>query len=64
MIHSVDSRKLADEIEKRAAAAGRVMDILVEVNMADEESKFGVKPEETEAFLRELAGMEHIRCAD
>ena len=61
MIHSVDSRKLADEIEKRAAAAGRVMDILVEVNMADEESKFGVKPEETEAFLRELAGMEHIR---
>lgn len=61
MIHSVDSKKLAEEIEKRAAAAGRVMDILVEVNMADEESKFGVRPEDTEALLREIAPMAHIR---
>lgn len=37
------------------------MDILIEVNMAAEESKFGVKPEDTEALLREIAKMQHIR---
>lgn len=61
MIHSVESLKLAEEIEKRAAQKGVVMDILIEVNMADEESKFGVKPEDTEALLREISKMEHIR---
>ena len=45
MIHSVESLKLAEEIEKRAAQKDIVMDILIEVNMAAEESKFGVKPE-------------------
>ena len=53
MIHSVESLSLAEEINKRAAAKDLVMDILVEVNMADEESKFGVKPEEVEAFLHD-----------
>ena len=52
MIHSVESLKLAEDI---------VMDILIEVNMAAEESKFGVKPEDTEALLREIAKMQHIR---
>lgn len=61
MVHSVESLKLAEEIEKRAAQKGIVMDILIEVNMAEEESKFGVKPEDTEALLREISKMEHIR---
>lgn len=61
MIHSVESLKLAEEIEKRAAQHGLVMDILIEVNMAEEESKFGVKPEDTEELLREIAKMPHIR---
>lgn len=61
MIHSVESLKLAEEIEKRAAAKGLVMDILVEVNMAHEESKFGIMPEKTEEFIRELAKKEHLR---
>ena len=61
MIHSVESLKLAEEIEKRAAQKNIVMDILIEVNMAAEESKFGVKPEDTEALLREIAKMQHIR---
>lgn len=42
MIHSVDSVKLADEINKRAAALNRTMDILIEVNIGEEESKGGV----------------------
>ena len=45
MIHSVDSYKLAAEINKRAAAHGIVMDILIQVNSAQEESKFGISVE-------------------
>ena len=61
LIHSVESIKLAEEINKQAKKHSLVMDVLVEVNMADEESKFGVKPEETESFIRELALMDNIR---
>ncbi len=61
MIHSVESLKLAEEIEKRGAAKGIVMDILVEVNMADEESKFGITQKNAEEFIRTLANMEHLR---
>lgn len=61
LIHSVESIKLAEEINKQAKKHNLVMDVLVEVNMADEESKFGVKPEETENFIRELALMDNIR---
>lgn len=60
LIHSVESIKLAEEINKQAKKHNLVMDVLVEVNMADEESKFGVKPEETESFIRELALMDNI----
>ena len=56
-----EAQKLAEEIEKRAAQKDIVMDILIEVNMAAEESKFGVKPADTEALLREIAKMQHIR---
>lgn len=61
LIHSVESIKLAEEINKQAKKHNLVMDVLVEVNMADEESKFGVKPEKTESFIRELALMDNIR---
>lgn len=61
LIHSVDSVKLAQEINKRAHAAGRVQDVLVEVNAAGEESKFGIRPEETEGFIRELSELKAIR---
>jgi len=51
MIHSLDRIELADEIQKRAANAGLVMPVLVQVNIAEEESKFGMKEEEVENFL-------------
>lgn len=54
MIHSVDSVKLALEINKQALKAGRVIPVLIEVNIAGEDSKFGVKPSECEALLREI----------
>ena len=60
MIHSVDSVKLADEINKRAASLNRTMDILVEVNIGGEESKAGVPLEaakELSDYCSELANV-------
>ena len=61
MIHSVESLSLAKEIEKQCAKIDKTMDILVEVNVSGEESKSGLAPEETEAFVREVSRYEHIR---
>ncbi len=55
MIHSVDSFHLAREIEKRAAMSGRVMDILIQVNTAAEESKFGTDEEGADSLIREIS---------
>ena len=54
LIHSVDSMKLAQEIEKRAGNADKTMDILVQVNSAEEESKFGVGVCEAEALIADI----------
>ncbi len=54
MIHSVDSLHLAKEIDKRAAQHGLTMDILIQVNSAEEESKFGISSEETEQMIRDI----------
>jgi len=61
MIHSLDSLPLAEEIEKRCAAIGRVMDVLVEINSGSESSKGGLLPHEVEDFCRQLANFPHIR---
>ncbi len=61
MIHSLDSEKLALEIEKRAAACGRVIDVLVEINVAREEAKTGVLPENAEALCRAVLSLPHLR---
>ena len=55
MIHSVDSMKLAKEIDKRAAQHNLVMDILVQVNSAEEESKFGITTAETDQLIADIA---------
>ena len=60
MIHSVGSLELAETIEKEAAKKGLRMPCLVEVNIAGEETKSGIAPEETEEFMRKLAGFEHL----
>ncbi|MEY8320426.1 YggS family pyridoxal phosphate-dependent enzyme [Lachnospiraceae bacterium 46-61] len=61
MIHSVDSVKLAEEISKRAKQSNVIMDILVEVNIADEQSKFGISPKETLSFIKNIAFLDNIR---
>ena len=61
MIESVDSVRLASCIGEQAARAGRVMDILLEVNIGREESKSGLLPENVEAAVREIAQIEGVR---
>lgn len=61
LIHSVDSLHLAQEIEKQAAKLDVIVPILVEVNIAEEESKFGIHKEETISLVREVATLPHIR---
>ena len=60
LIHSVDSLRLAEQIEHEAAKKELHVDILLEVNMAREESKFGFFLEEVEAALREISKYPHI----
>ena len=61
MIHSVDSARLAEEIDRRAAQHGRVMDILAEINIGDEETKGGISAEKTKDFCKEISRLENIR---
>lgn len=60
LIHSVDSVRLAAQIDEEAAKKGITADILLEVNVAAEESKYGFRLEETEQALREIAAFSHV----
>ena len=61
MIHSIESVRLAEAVSEEAAKHGRVIPVLVEVNMAGEETKFGIRPEETEDFIREISLLPNIQ---
>jgi pyridoxal phosphate enzyme (YggS family) len=63
MIETVDSVGLAEEIDRRAGLAGKVLPVLVEVNSGREPQKAGVPPEEVEALVRGMAGLSHIKVA-
>lgn len=55
LIHSLDSLRLAEEINSRALTAGTIMDVLVQVNTSQEETKFGLEPQETINLLRAIS---------
>jgi pyridoxal phosphate enzyme (YggS family) len=61
LIETVDSISLGRELDKRAAAAGKPMDVLVEVNSGHEPQKAGVLPEDAEGLVRELAALPRLR---
>jgi len=61
LIHSVDSVKLAEEIDRRSRQFNKISDILIEVNVSGEKTKFGVKPEEVELLLREISPFPGIK---
>ena len=60
LIHSVDSIRLAQAIDQEAEKKGIIMPVLVEVNVAEEESKFGVTVADCEEFICSIAKLEHI----
>ncbi|QSZ28197.1 YggS family pyridoxal phosphate-dependent enzyme [Aceticella autotrophica] len=61
MIYSLDSMRLAEEIDKRAKQKNLIMDCLVEVNVAGEKSKYGVLPDDTIDFIKMLERFKNIR---
>lgn len=60
LIHSVDSIRLAEQIQHEAEKSDKVMDILVQVNVANEDTKFGLQVSETEDVVREIAKMPNV----
>lgn len=60
MIHSVDSFKLASQIEKEAIKHNKDVDILIEVNVANEKSKFGLTYEETISTIEQIKDLSHV----
>jgi pyridoxal phosphate enzyme (YggS family) len=61
VIHSLDRWPLAEELERRAAAAARAVDALVEVNVGAEPAKGGLSPDQVPAMLERLAALSHVR---
>ncbi len=60
LIHSVDSVRLAETIDKEAKKHNLTANILIEVNVAEEESKFGVRTEDTEELIRKTALLPNV----
>lgn len=61
MIETVDSLELSKEIDKRCGQREKIMPILIEVNSGRERQKFGVFPEDAEAFIKEISGLKNIK---
>ena len=61
MIHSVDSLRLAEAIDEEAKKHDLVMPVLIEVNVAEEESKFGVRLDEAESLIRQISELSNIQ---
>ena len=60
LIHSVDSLDLAQKIQSEAAKKNAVANILLEVNVSGEESKFGIRPEQLEDLVRQIAVLPNV----
>ncbi len=61
LIHSVDSYRLAKQIDDEAGKTNRPVNVLVEVNVAEEESKYGIKPTEVDEIIGLMSQLNNIR---
>ena len=61
LIHSVDSLKLAEEINSRASKIGKIQDVLIQINIADETQKYGISPDALDDLLEQLSELANIR---
>lgn len=60
LIHSVDSLRLAEEIDRRAGEVGKIQKVLIQVNLAEEESKYGIRENELAGLLERMEGLENV----
>jgi len=61
LIHSVDSLRLAEHINEEAEKKDLICDILIEINIADEDTKFGINPKDALNLFMEMSALSHIR---
>jgi pyridoxal phosphate enzyme (YggS family) len=61
LIHTVDSVRLAAELDRMAGAIGKIQPVLIQVNIAGEASKSGAAPQEVPALVRRIAALQHLR---
>jgi hypothetical protein len=61
LIHSLDSERLAVELDRHAHEAGKVQRVLIEINTSGELTKFGIEPEEASGLIRTVQGLKHLR---
>jgi len=61
LIQSVDSERLALEIDREAGKLGKRQDVLMQINVANEETKFGIAAKECMSFARFISQLEHVR---
>ena len=61
LIHTVDSLKLAREIDKQAARVSKTQDILIQVNIGNEPTKSGIDPKEAQALIQAACSLDHLR---
>jgi pyridoxal phosphate enzyme (YggS family) len=63
LIHGVDSERLLNEISKQGAKNDRIIDVLLQIHIAEESTKFGFSYEEAEAVLLKAKGLENVRIS-
>ncbi len=63
MIETLDSLKLAAEIDKRAKEINKIMPVLIEVNSGEEDQKTGLKPEKTVEFIKDISLLKNIKVS-
>jgi len=61
LIHSLDSMRLAKEIEKRGKSEGLTVDTLLQVNAAKEDAKYGIFMEDVQSFLKNIESFQHLK---
>lgn len=61
LIHSLDSYRLAKEIDKRAKNIDRIVECLLQVNVSGEKTKYGVSPDEVDHILREISPLHNVQ---
>ena len=60
LIHSVDSLKLARELNKQAKKVNKIQDVLIQVNMSGETSKSGIAPQDVASLIKEISSLENL----